>query len=71
MTPKERELLIGMGNCYAACHANFEETVEMVGNARGLKPEEVKSTLARIREKNLAEDEYRKLRSRMPEDFPV
>ena len=43
----------------------------MVGNARGLNPEEVKSTLARIREKNIAEDEYRKLRSRLPEDFPV
>ena len=71
MTPRERELLTGMGNCYAACHASFEETTEMVGNARRLKPEEVKSTLARIREKNSAEEEYRKLRSRLPEDFPL
>jgi hypothetical protein len=60
-----------MGNCYAACHANFEETVEMVGNARGLKPDEVKSILAKIREKNGAEADFRRLRSRLPQDFPI
>jgi hypothetical protein len=60
-----------MGNCYAVCHASFEETVEMVGHSRGLTPEEVKSILARIREKNGTEDAYQKLRSRLPQDFPV
>jgi hypothetical protein len=71
MTPRERELLTGMGNCYAACHASFEETVEMVGSSRGLTPEEVKSILVRIRENSNAEEDYRKLRSRLPQDFPV
>jgi len=36
LTPRERELMTGMGNCYASCHEDFEHTVEMVGDARGL-----------------------------------
>jgi len=28
--------MTGMGNCYASCHEDFEHTVEMVGDARGL-----------------------------------
>jgi hypothetical protein len=60
-----------MGNCYAACHASFEETVEMVGSSRGLTPEEVKDILVRIRENSNAEEDYRRLRSRLPQDFPV
>ncbi len=71
MTPRERELLTGMGNCYATCHASFEETIEMVGNARGLSAEEVKSILARVREKEGSEDDYKKLRGRLPQDFPI
>jgi hypothetical protein len=59
-----------MGNCYAACHANFEETVEMVGGSRGLSPDEVKNMLARIRETSERDEDYRKLRSRLPQDFP-
>jgi hypothetical protein len=59
-----------MGNCYAACHASFEETVEMVGGSRGLSPDEVKNMLSRIRETSGADDEYRELRSRLPQDFP-
>jgi len=71
MTPRERELLTGMGNCYAACNASFEETIEMVGNARGLSAEEVKGILARVREKEGSEDDYKKLRGRLPQDFPI
>ncbi len=69
MTPKERELLQGMVNCFNACHANFEETVEMVGSARGLTPEEVKEILGRLKE--VDGDDYRALRSRLPEIFPL
>jgi hypothetical protein len=69
MTPIERELLQGMVNCYHACHADFEETVGMVGSARGLSPEEVKETLARIKE--TGGTEYKELRSRLPDTFPL
>ncbi len=71
MTPREHELLQGMGNCYAACHASFEETVDMVGGSRGLSSEEVKSILALIREKYGQDAEYRTLRTRLPDDFPM
>ncbi len=71
MTPRERELLTGMGNCYFACHADFEETVRMVGHSRGLSPEEVKETLLRIRVQYGQEPDYMRLRSRLPEDFPL
>lgn len=69
MTPKERELLQGMVNCYHACHADFEDTVSMVGSARGLSAEEVKGILARLREAD--GEEYRELRSHLPDDFPL
>jgi hypothetical protein len=69
MTPKEQELLRGMVNCYNSCHANFEETVGMVGSARGLSPEEVKETLARLRD--AGGDDYQALRGRLPKDFPL
>ena len=45
MTPRERELLLGMCNCYAACGEDFESTVRMVASARGLTSESVKATL--------------------------
>jgi hypothetical protein len=61
----------GMGNCYATCGANFEETVSMVGNARGLAPKEVKEILRRIKEAHGKEDEYIRLRSKLPKEFPV
>jgi hypothetical protein len=70
LTPKEKELLTGMGNCYAVCHASFEETVEMVGGSRGLSADEVKSILVQMREASETDEDYRKLRSRLPEDFP-
>ncbi len=71
MTPSERELLTGMGNCYFACHADFEETVRMVGRSRSLTPEEVKETLLRVREQHGQDPDYKRLRSRLPEDFPL
>ena len=71
MTPKERELLQGMVNCYHACHASFEDTVSMVGSGRGLSPEEVKGILSRMREADVQGEEYRALRSRLPDDFPL
>lgn len=42
VTLRERELLQGMGNCHKACHADFDDTVRMVGSACGLTPKEVK-----------------------------
>jgi hypothetical protein len=69
LTPKEKELLNGMVNCYNTCHANFEETVEMVGSARGLTPGEVKAILDRLRKED--GEEYRALRQRLPDNFPL
>ena len=63
-------MLTGMGNCYAACHADFEDTVRMVGSARGLDPEEVKKILVDIQMKHGKDDDYQKLRNRLPEEFP-
>ena len=71
MTPRERELLSGMGSCYASCHDDFEHTVEMVGDARGLTADQVKKTLEEIRGKYGADVEYQKLRGRLPKDFPL
>ena len=69
MTPKERELMTGMVNCYHACHANFEETVEMVGSARGLSAKEVKVILERLKQED--GDEYKALRHQLPDEFPL
>ncbi len=69
VTRKELELLQGMVNCYHACHADFEDTVSMVSSARGLSPEEVKGTLKRLKE--VGGEDYRALRSHLPEDFPL
>jgi hypothetical protein len=69
VSAKERELLQGMVNCYNSCHANFDETVGMVGSARGLGSEEVKATLERLRK--AGGEDYRALRTRLPADFPL
>ncbi len=69
MTPRERELVQGMVNCYHACRADFDDTVSMVGSARGLAPEKVKEILARLRE--AGGEEYKALRSRLPDNFPL
>lgn len=59
-----------MGNCYEACHAGFQETLEMVGGNRGLTPEEVRASLRAIRDRDGADPEYRRLRGRLPAEFP-
>jgi hypothetical protein len=69
LTPKELELLQGMVNCYHICHANFEDTVGMVGSARGLSPEEVTDILRRLKRDN--GEEYKALRQKLPSDFPM
>jgi hypothetical protein len=63
--------MTGMGNCYASCHEDFEHTVEMVGDARGLTVDQVKKMLEDIREKSRGEADYLRLRGRLPKDFPL
>ena len=62
--------MTGMGNCYASCHEDFEHTVEMVGDARGLTADQVKNMLEDIRRNYGGDVDYQKLRSRLPKDFP-
>ena len=69
MTPEERELMNGMVNCYHACHANFEDTVEMVGSGRGLSSEVVKEILERLKQDDSGE--YKALRQQLPDGFPL
>ncbi len=69
MTPRELELMHGMVNCYHVCHANFEGTTEMVGSARGLSSQEVKEILERLRRED--GDEYKELREKLPDEFPL
>ena len=71
MTPRERELMTGMGNCYGSCHEDFEHTVEMVGDARGLTVDQVKGMLEEIKGKHESDADYQKLRGRLPKDFPL
>ena len=68
---RERELLTGMGNCYEACGADFEGTVDMVANSRRREVSEVKETLARMRESYHTDPDYQALRRRLPESFPL
>ena len=63
--------MTGMGNCYASCHEDFEETARMVGDARDLTTDEVKKTLEEIRGKYGGDADYQKLRGRLPKDFPL
>ncbi len=62
--------MTGMGNCYASCQADFEDTVRMVSSARNLSPEQVKKMLEDIRDKNGGDADYQRLRGRLPKDFP-
>jgi len=71
MTPREHELLQGMGNCFAACGEGFDGTTRMVASARGLGKEEVVKTLRMMREKYQDDPDYKKLRARLPEAFPI
>jgi len=59
----------GMANCYHVCHADFDETVEMVGSARGLSAQEVKAILERLKRED--GDEYNSLRQQLPNEFPL
>jgi hypothetical protein len=68
---RERELLTGMGNCYAACGADFEGTVGMVADSRHREATEVKSTLARMRDSYREDPDYQALRRRLPDSFPL
>ena len=63
--------MTGMGNCYASCHEDFEHTVEMVGDARGLTVDQVKKMLENIGKENGGDVEYQRLRGRLPKDFPL
>jgi len=58
-----------MGNCYAACHADFERTVQMVAQARDLREAHVKEMLARLRREFGETAEFQRLRARLPESF--
>ena len=58
-----------MANCYHVCHANFEDTIEMVSSARSLSPEEVKVILERLKKED--GEEYKAIRQRLPDDFPL
>ena len=70
MDPVDEELLTGMGNCFAACGEGFEGTVRMVAHARGRRPDEVTERLRRLREESGADPTFRRLRARLPEEFP-
>lgn len=59
-----------MGNCFEACHGSFEETVGMVGDARGLTSETVKATLSDLGRRFQSDPEFRRLRGRLPAEFP-
>jgi hypothetical protein len=67
---RERELLTGMGNCFAACGEEFEATVGMVADSRRRTREDVKQTLHTMAARYAADPEYRQLRSRLPPTFP-
>ena len=71
MDDRERELLTGMGNCFDACGEDFEGTVRMVASARDRTVEDVKQTLAQMRERYRSNPDYRRLRDRLPEAFPL
>lgn len=62
--------MTGMGNCYEACHASFEETLEMVGGNRGLTPDQVREMLRTVRLRDAADPEFQRLRGRLPAEFP-
>jgi hypothetical protein len=71
MNSRERELLEGMGNCYATCGEDFHETTRMVASARGLAQSQVLAMLKEMREKYSDDEEYKKLRQRLPNEFPM
>ena len=71
VNPRERELITGMGNCYAACGKDFEATVGMVAESRRRTREDVKLTLSEMKQRFGRDPDYRALRSRLPDAFPL
>jgi hypothetical protein len=71
VNPRERELLTGMGNCFAACGEDFEGTVGMVADARHLTPEEVRQALMHMKAQYGQDEDYQALRRRLPIHFPL
>jgi hypothetical protein len=67
---RERELITGMGNCFEACHADFEDTVGMVADSRRRTREDVKETLAGMARRYGNDSDYQRLRARLPASFP-
>jgi ferredoxin len=70
LNPVDEELMEGMGNCYSVCGEGFEETVRMVAGSRGRSESDVKDSLRRIAGQNGGEEEYKRLRARLPAEFP-
>ena len=71
MTPRERELLNGMCNCYATCGEDFENTVGMVAHARGRTSDDVIASLTEMKGRYHADPEYVRLRKKLPAEFPL
>ena len=71
MDPVDVELLEGMGNCYAACHEDFDGTIRMDSSYRKRTPQDVIRSLRRLRHEAGADREYQRLRARFPAEFPV
>jgi hypothetical protein len=70
LTPKERELLQGMCNCYASCGDDFENTVGMVASARDRTQLDVKESLVTMAKNYASDKDYLTLRGRLPAEFP-
>jgi hypothetical protein len=60
-----------MGNCYEACQADLDETLEMVAGNRQRTPDDVRSALVSMKERYSSDPEYQRLRARFPSEFPV
>jgi hypothetical protein len=71
VNPRDRELLTGMGNCFEACHEDFDRTIDMVAGNRHRTPDDVKENLRQLRVQFATDPEYQRLRGRFPADFPV
>jgi hypothetical protein len=70
LTPRDRELLEGMCNCYSVCGEGFEETVKMVASSRGRTTSDVKQNLLALAKVHGQERDYQDLRNKLPADFP-
>ncbi|EHP69823.1 hypothetical protein MetMK1DRAFT_00003250 [Metallosphaera yellowstonensis MK1] len=64
-------LLEACVRCYNACKEDFESTVRMISEARGLDPEFTKRVLLSLKERYGSTERYRRLRAQLPEEFPL